>query len=128
MRNVKATIIVNRSVVAKNKKTNDENKYTIDDEEFVDNPAISVHIYQGVIYCKKVEFLPGSDMTFLQYVNPVLIQDARQADCSGATIWMEAVFEYLKIDDIPARLHPKTLELRAAWQERRKAEKLLKKA
>ena len=84
---MKAQIYVNRHVVAANKKASKEMG------EIVDNPAISVHTYKGSIYGKEVEFTKGGK----------LIQNAENARCSGATIWLEVDdFESLIIDGAAA--------------------------
>lgn len=54
-------------------------KATKETEQLTDNPAIAVNTYKGSIYCKEVEFTQGGK----------LIQDAENARCSGATIWIE---------------------------------------
>jgi hypothetical protein len=85
---MKAQIYVNRHVMAANKKATKETG------EIVDNEAIAVNTYLGSIYCKKVEFTQGCK----------LIQDAKNALCSGAGIWIEIDdFETLIIDDVEAR-------------------------
>lgn len=63
-------------------------KATKETGELVDRPAIAVNTYKGSIYCKEVEFIEGGK----------LIQNAEDARCSGATIWIEAEFETLIID------------------------------
>jgi len=83
---MKATIIINRHVVAQNKKHSRETG------GLCDRPAISVRTYKETIYCKQVEFGAGAR----------LIQDAANARCSGATIWLEAEFESLVIDGKPS--------------------------
>ena len=70
---MKARIYVNRHIQAANKRASRETGYSID------NPAIAVNTYKGSIYCKEVEFTRGGK----------LIQDAENAQCSGATIWIE---------------------------------------
>lgn len=79
---MKAQIYINRHVVAANKKTTKETGFLVDDK------AISINTSKGVIYCKTIEFTQGCKM----------VQDAANARCSGATIWMEASFESLIID------------------------------
>lgn len=79
---MKAQIYVNRHVVGANKKQTKESGYLVDD------PAISINTYLGVIYAKTIDFTG----------NCRLIQDANNARCSGATIWLEANFEDLIID------------------------------
>lgn len=81
---MKAQIYINRHVVAANKKNSKETG------KLVDQPAIAVNTYLGSIYCKEVEFTGK------------LIQDAANARCSGATIWIETEFESLIIDGIKA--------------------------
>lgn len=112
---MKAQIYVNRHVMAANKKATKEKG------ELVDEKAISVHTYKGSIYCKEVEFTAGGK----------LIQDAENARCSGATIWLEIDdFESLIIDGVKANRSmyekKKTLDLEdyfwqfveeAAWNE-----------
>ena len=83
---MKAQIYVNRHVMAANKKATKET------EKIVDNKAIAVNTYKGSIYCKEVEFTKGGK----------LIQDAENARCSGATIWIETEFESLIIDGVEA--------------------------
>ena len=84
---MKAQIYVNRLVMAANKKATKETG------EIVDNKAIAVNTYKGSIYCKEVEFTAGGK----------LIQDAENARCSGATIWIEVDdFESLVIDGVEA--------------------------
>ena len=83
---MKAQIYVNRHVMAANKKATKETG------EIVDNKAIAVNTYKGSIYCKEVEFTAGGK----------LIQDAENARCSGATIWIETEFESLVIDGVEA--------------------------
>jgi hypothetical protein len=85
---MKAQIHINRHIILANKKVSLAGNFT-------DEPAIAVRTYLGVVYCKSVEFLPGS--------NPVLIQNAENPICSGATVWMEVErFESLLIDGIQA--------------------------
>lgn len=79
---MKAQIYINRHTIAANKKASKETGGV------VDNPAIAINTYLGSIYAKKVEFSAGCQ----------LIQDASNARCSGATVWMEADFESLIID------------------------------
>ena len=81
---MKAQIYINRHVVATNKKKTKETG------KLVDHPAISIRTYLGSLYCKEVEFTGK------------LIQDAANARCSGATIWIEAEFESLIIDGVQA--------------------------
>lgn len=82
---MKAQIYINRHILASNKKNSTP-------ENIIDAPAISINTYLGVIYCKHIEYTKGC----------TLVQDATSARCSGATIWMEAEFESLVIDGIPA--------------------------
>jgi len=85
---MKAQIYINRHIILANKKASLAGNFT-------DAPAIAVRTYLGVLYCKSVEFLPSS--------NPVLIQNAENPICSGATVWMEVErFESLLIDRIQA--------------------------
>ena len=64
-------------------------KATKETGQIVDNKAIAVNTYKGSIYCKEVQFTAGGK----------LIQDAENARCSGATIWLEVEdFESLIID------------------------------
>ena len=83
---MKAQIYVNRQVMAANKKATKETGKTID------NKAIAVNTHKGSIYCKEVKFTAGAK----------LIQDAENARCSGATIWIETEFESLVIDGVEA--------------------------
>lgn len=83
---MKAQIYINRHVVNANKKA------TAETGEIVDNAAISVHTYLGSVYAKEVQFTKGGK----------LIQDASNARCSGATIWIEAEFESLLINGLKA--------------------------
>ena len=83
---MKARIYVNRHVMAANKKATKETGETVDEK------AIAVKTYKGSIYCKEVEFTAGGK----------LIQDAENAQCSGATIWIETEFESLVIDGVEA--------------------------
>jgi hypothetical protein len=85
---MKAQIYVNRHIMAANKKATKETG------ELVDRPAIAVNTYKGSIYGKEVEFTKGCK----------LIQNAEQARCSGATIWIEVDdFETLIIDGVAAK-------------------------
>ena len=81
---MKAQIYINRHIVAANKKSTKETG------QLVEQPAIAVNTYLGSIYCKEIE-LTGK-----------LIQDATNARCSGATIWIETEFESLIIDGVKA--------------------------
>jgi hypothetical protein len=84
---MKAQIYVNRHIQAANKKATKETG------EIVDKSAIAVNTYRGSIYCKQVEFNQGCK----------LIQDAENARCSGATVWIEVdEFESLIIDGVKA--------------------------
>ncbi|MGH2414603.1 MAG: hypothetical protein ACRDEA_13155, partial [Microcystaceae cyanobacterium] len=83
---MKAQIYINRHIAASNKKA------TALTGELVDNPAVSVNTYKGSIYAKEVEFTGWAK----------LIQDAANARCSGAIIWIEAEFESLIIDGVRA--------------------------
>jgi hypothetical protein len=85
---MKAQIYVNRHIMTANKKATKETG------EIVDRPAIAVNTYKGSIYGKEVEFTQGCK----------LIQNAEQARCSGATVWIEVnEFESLIIDGVEAR-------------------------
>lgn len=80
---MKARIYVNRHIQAANKKATKETGI------LTDYPAIAVNTYKGSIYCKEIRFTAGGK----------LIQDAENAICSGATIWIEVNdFESLIID------------------------------
>lgn len=95
---MKARIYVNRHVMAANKKATKETGL------LTDEPAIAVNTYKGSIYAKQVEFTAGGK----------LIQDAENARCSGATIWIEVDdFESLVIDGVEASrlMSDKPLEL-----------------
>ena len=84
---MKAQIYINRHVMAANKKATKETGET------VDKPAIAVNTYKGSIYCKDVQLTGGAR----------LIQDAEQARCSGATLWIEVDdFESLIINGVKA--------------------------
>lgn len=83
---MKAQIYINRRIVAANKKATKETGVK------VDNPAISINTYRGVVCAKEIEFTSGC----------ILHQDAANARCSGATIWLEAEFESLVIDGVKA--------------------------
>ena len=84
---MKAQIYVNRHVMAANKKATKETGF------LVDNEAIAVNTYKGSIYCKEVELTAGGK----------LIQDADNARCGGATVWIEVDdFESLVIDGVAA--------------------------
>ena len=68
-------------------------KATKETGELVDEKAIAVNTYKGSVYCKEVELTQGCR----------LIQDAENARCSGATIWLEVDdFESLIIDGVEA--------------------------
>ncbi|TXI96425.1 MAG: hypothetical protein E6Q34_01255 [Burkholderiaceae bacterium] len=83
---MKAQIYVNRHIAAANKKASKLRGVLVDER------AISINTYLGAVYAKRVEFTSGC----------VLVQDAAQARCSGATIWIEAAFESLVIDGVTA--------------------------
>ena len=84
---MKAQIYVNRHIMAANKKATKETGF------LVDNEAIAVNTYKGSIYCKEVELTAGGK----------LIQDADNARCGGATVWIEVDdFESLVIDGVKA--------------------------
>jgi hypothetical protein len=83
---MKAQVYVNRHVMAANKKATKDRGLSIDEA------AISVNTYLGIVYGKEIEFTKGCK----------LVQDAARARCSGATIWVEAEFESLVIDGVPA--------------------------
>ena len=84
---MKAQIYINRHVMAANKKATKETGF------LVDNEAIAVNTYKGSIYCKEVELTAGGK----------LIQDADNARCGGATVWIEVDdFESLVIDGVKA--------------------------
>jgi hypothetical protein len=83
---MKAQVYINRHVMAANKKASKDRGLPIDEA------AISVNTYLGVVYGKEIEFTQGCK----------LVQDAARSRCSGATIWMEAEFESLVIDGIKA--------------------------
>ena len=84
---MKAQIYVNRHITRANKKATKETG------ELVDRPAIAVNTYKGSIYGKEIEFTEGCK----------LIQDAANARCSGATVWIEVNdFESLIIDGAAA--------------------------
>jgi hypothetical protein len=78
---VKATIYINRHIVNANKKAS---KTT---QALVDDPAITIRTHLGTLRCKQVVLTQSH-----------LIQDAANAHCSGATIWLETTFETLIID------------------------------
>lgn len=83
---MKAQIYINRHIVQSNKKA------TAETGELVDEAAIAINNYLGSIYAKEVEFTKGCK----------LIQNAANARCSGATIWLECEFESLVIDGVKA--------------------------
>lgn len=83
---MKAQIYVNRHKVQANKRKTKEMGV------IVDEAVISINTYKGSIYAKEVVLPAGAK----------LIQDAENARCSGATIWIESVFEELIIDGISA--------------------------
>lgn len=84
-RSLKAQVYINRHIVAANKKATTA-------DNLVDDAAISINTSLGVIYAKRIEFTAGA----------TLIQNAADARCSGATIWVETTFESLIIDGVPA--------------------------
>ena len=73
---MKATIIVNRRVLARNQKTGER------------EPAISIRTYKGVEYAKEIQ-LTGDSWR--------LIQDDDKPICSGARVWIVGKRENLKI-------------------------------
>jgi len=83
---MKAQIYINRHIVQSNKKSTKETGIIRDEA------AIAINTYKGSIYAKEVILPKGSK----------LIQDAENARCSGATIWIESVFEELIIDGLKA--------------------------
>jgi hypothetical protein len=83
---MKARVYINRHIVQANKTQSKETG------RIVDEPAIAVNTYLGSVYAKEVEFSQGAK----------LIQDAENAQCSGATIWLEAELETLVIDGVKA--------------------------
>jgi hypothetical protein len=83
---MKAQIYINRHIVRANKKATNET------EKLVDKAAIAINTYLGSVYAKEIEFTAGCK----------LIQDAANARCSGATIWLESEFESLVIDGVKA--------------------------
>lgn len=83
---MKAQVYINRHVMTANKKASKDRAC------LVDEAAISVNTYLGVVYGKEIEFTQGCK----------LVQDAAQTRCSGATVWMETEFESLVIDGVPA--------------------------
>lgn len=70
----KAEVFINRHIVAANKKQTKEQGV------LVDNAAITVKVRGKTYRTKRVELASGV----------TLIQDATNARCSGATIWIEA--------------------------------------
>ena len=82
---LKAQVYINRHIVGANKKATTA-------DNLVDDAAISINTSLGVIYAKRIEFTSGA----------TLIQNAADARCSGATIWVETTFEGLIIDRVPA--------------------------
>lgn len=70
----KAEIFINRHIMAANKKATKETGV------LTDNAAIAVNIRGKSYYTKRVELADGV----------TLIQDATNARCSGATIWIES--------------------------------------
>ena len=86
---MKAKIYLNRHILTANKKATKETG------NLVDEPAIVINTYKEKIYCKQIEFTKGCK----------LIQDANNALCSGATVWLEVNdFESLIIDGAIAPL------------------------
>ncbi len=83
---IKAKVYINRKIVELNKKTTKKTGV------LVDNPAISIRTHLGTIHCQTVGF--NGEAT--------LIQDAKSAICTGATIWIDSYFEDLIIDGIKA--------------------------
>ena len=84
-RSLKAQVYINRHIVRANKKATTA-------DNLIDDAAISINTSLGVIYAKRIEFTAGA----------TLIQNAADARCSGATIWVETTFESLIIDGVPA--------------------------
>lgn len=82
---LKAQVYINRHIVGANKKATTA-------DNLVDDAAISINTSLGVIYAKRIEFTAGA----------TLIQNAADARCSGATIWVETTFESLIIDGVLA--------------------------
>jgi hypothetical protein len=78
---MKAKIYINRHIIQANKKASKELGIVID------NPAIVIKTYKETVYAKEVFLAPGVK----------LIQDAANAICSGATIWIETEFENIQI-------------------------------
>ena len=83
---MQAEIYINRHIIASNKKATKETGIV------VDLPAIAIRTYMGTVYAKKISFIAGCTM----------VQDAKNARCSGATIWCTAKFETLIIDGVMA--------------------------
>lgn len=108
---MKAQVYVNRHIVAANKKATRETGVE------VDNPALSISTYRGTLYAKQIEFTAGCK----------LIQDAANARCSGATIWIECQFESLVIDGVKASalMFKKTGELKNRTTSKKSTSKQL---
>lgn len=70
---MKGKIYINRHKVRANKKTTKQTGIVKDEA------AIAIRTSKGVNYRKRVELAPGI----------ALIQDAENAICTGATIWIE---------------------------------------
>lgn len=84
---MKAEIFINRHIIQANKKATKEQGKT------VDHPAIAIKTYKGRIYAKTIEFTAGCR----------LIQNAEDARCSGATVWIQVDrFDSLIIDGVQA--------------------------
>jgi hypothetical protein len=69
---MRATIYINRHIVARNKKAIAENP------NYQEEAAIAIRTYKKTVYGKEVDFARCK-----------LIQDSSRARCSGATIWIE---------------------------------------
>lgn len=76
-----ARVYINRHKIQANKKASKNSNSIIDD------PAIAIKTYKGVEYAKEVEF-KGKVR---------LVQDAENAICSGATIWLETDYDNITI-------------------------------
>lgn len=72
---MKATITINRRIVAKNKKEGEDLE-----------PAISIRTYKSTEYAKRINIK-----------NAALIQDMKSSRCNGATIWIECDREDVEI-------------------------------
>lgn len=77
---IKATVYINRHVIAANKKQTKETG------KIVDNPAITINTTDGSILVNKVKFTECT-----------LLQDALLARCSGATIWLETTLDKIEV-------------------------------